>query len=398
MKPSVRPLRFLGLALAACSIPQSVIAAEGDPFVFNQADLLLGVKAEGGTGNQQNILFNLGDSVAIKNNPNQGIVGNIGADLIANYGEDWFERADVLFGVFGNRSNLSPAGSPGTPPEEAGRTAYVSRASTSPGSAALRTSLSTSSLGNGCTSYAGLKGTLNDFEDNNTDLFFQTATGATIMDQSEHPVSWNNSWSVWNPNGGGAAFAVFTGGIQNSFGKPVTEVFVDVQRMVPSTAATYVTSVGIDSSGNIRLVTSQPLTAYETWALSFPALDTPAKRLATADPDNDGTVNLLEFMLNGNPGVSDPSILPDLDASGTNFVFTFNRRDDSEAGATLLFQYGSDLAGWTNAAIGAGSSVVGSATITVVENGTAPDTITVSVPKSVAVGGKLFGRLSYTQP
>jgi hypothetical protein len=397
MKPFVRSLRTVGLALAAFSLPPSVMAAEGDPFVFNEADLLLGIKAEGGTGASQNIFVNLGDTVAIKNNPNQGIVKNIAADLVAVFGETWFERTDVLFGAFGNRSNLSPASSPGTPPEEPGRTAYVSSASTSPGSAALRPSFSSTSLGNGCTAYRGLKAALNDLTDNNPDLFTQTASGATIMTESIHVSSWSNSWSARNPNGGGAGFQVFTGGIQNSFGKG-TEVFVDVQRMVPSTAATYVTTIGIDSAGNIRLVTTPSLTPFQTWALTFPALDTPAKRLPTADPDNDGNVNLIEFLLNGNPGISDPAIAPDLDASGTNFVFTFNRRDDAEAGATLLFQYGTDLVGWTNAAISAGSTVVGSATITVVENGTSPDTITVTVPKSVAPGGKLFGRLSYTQP
>jgi hypothetical protein len=388
-------LRAIGFSLAVAALPQ---ISQADPFLFDTDDLLLGVQATGGTGTSQNVFFNLGNTVDIKNTPNQGVVGNIAADLSATFGAGWFSRTDLVFGVIGNRSNLSPTIEPGTPPQEPGRTFYVSRAASSAGTAALRSSFGSGTLGTGGTNFLGIKNYLViSIPPTSSETFTATASGATILDETLHPTSWNNSWTKWNPPAGAAGFGVFSGGIQNSFGTG-SEVFVDVQRMVANTPTTYVTTVGIASTGAVRLFTASVATPYQTWALTFPALDTPAKRLATADPDNDGTVNLLEFMLNGNPGVSDPSILPDLDASGTNFVFTFNRRDDSEAGATLLFQYGSDLAGWTNAAIGAGSSVVGSATITVVENGTAPDTITVSVPKSVAVGGKLFGRLSYTQP
>jgi hypothetical protein len=138
--------------------------------------------------------------------------------------------------------------------------------------------------------------------------------------------------------------------------------------------------------------------AFESWTQTFPALDTAAKRLPDADPENDGVTNLMEFLLNGNPGTSDAAILPDLDASGSNFVFTFNRRDDAEAGSTLIFQYGSSLSGWTDVAIDNDGGVVGSATVGVAENAASPDAITITLPKSVAVGGKLFGRISYTQP
>ena len=395
MKLTTQSLRAASLALAAYAMPQF---AQADPFVFNTDDLLLGVQATGGTGTDQNLFFNLGNTVAIKNNPNQGVVGNIAADLSATFGANWFSRTDLTFGVIGNRSNLSPGIDPGVSPQEPGRTFYISRATTAAGAAGLRPTFGSGSLGTGGTNFLGIKNYLViSVPPTSSETFTATADGATILDKILHPTSWNNSWTKWNPPSGAAGFGIFTGGIQNSFGTG-SEVLVDVQRMVASTPTTYVTTVGIASNGDIRLFTATTATPYETWALTFPALDTPAKRLATADPDNDGNVNLIEFLLNGNPGISDPAIAPDLDASGTNFVFTFNRRDDAEAGATLLFQYGTDLVGWTNAAIGATSGVVGSATITVVENGTSPDVITVTVPKSVAPGGKLFGRLSYTQP
>jgi autotransporter-associated beta strand protein len=112
------------------------------------------------------------------------------------------------------------------------------------------------------------------------------------------------------------------------------------------------------------------------------------------DPDNDGIDNLLEFVLNGDPTASDPDSLPTLDASGPNFVFTFNRRDDSLSPETIqTFQYGNNLTGWTDIIVPAGNGTIGAATITVITDGTPADTVQISIPKADPVVGKLFGRL-----
>jgi hypothetical protein len=216
----------------------------------------------------------------------------------------------------------------------------------------------------------------------------------------------------------GPAFSIFPGGIQQqgaagSFGSlgpaGTVEYALDLYRILAATGVSgqvagplrqgsYEGSVTISSAGLVSFVGQGAGggSAFDTWAQSYPALDTPAKRDKAADPDNDGLSNLMEFVLNGNPGMSDPGVAPTLDTATSNFVFTFTRRDDSEAGSTLLFQYGSDLAGWTSATIGAASSVVGDATITV-NQGATTDAITVSVPKTAAPGGSLFGRLKVTQ-
>ncbi len=133
---------------------------------------------------------------------------------------------------------------------------------------------------------------------------------------------------------------------------------------------------------------------YTSW------IDTPAFGLTagqkgeSADPDNDGTANLLEFVLNGNPSVSDPSILPELNVTTTDFEFTYNRRDDSLTPETIqTFQYGTDLSAWTSVVVPADSDTVGAATITVTD-GTPADTVKISIPKSsVSPSTKLFGRL-----
>ncbi len=58
---------------------------------------------------------------------------------------------------------------------------------------------------------------------------------------------------------------------------------------------------------------------FATW-IDSPAFNTPplsaGQKLPTADPDNDGISNLLEFVLNGNPVVSSQAILPTLATVG----------------------------------------------------------------------------------
>lgn len=112
------------------------------------------------------------------------------------------------------------------------------------------------------------------------------------------------------------------------------------------------------------------------------------------DFDKDGLNNLLEYALNGNPSVSNTSILPQLVVTATNFEFTYSRLDLSLADTVQSFQYGSDLVGWTSVLIPAGPGVssIGIATVTLTDTGST-DSVKVSIPKSAAAGGKLFGRL-----
>ena len=133
--------------------------------------------------------------------------------------------------------------------------------------------------------------------------------------------------------------------------------------------------------------------AYTSW------IDTPAFGLAAGDkdplddPDNDGMANALEYVINANPSASDPSKLPTLSVTPTDFVFSFTRREESAADTTQVFQYGSNLAGWTPLNITA-------PTATEVALGTSSgglQSVTVTIPKTLASGGKLFGRLQVTK-
>lgn len=116
------------------------------------------------------------------------------------------------------------------------------------------------------------------------------------------------------------------------------------------------------------------------------------------DFDNDGLSNLLEYALNGNPSVSNTSILPQLTVTDTDFEFTYSRLDLSLADTTQYFQYGSFLSGWTSIFVppGPGVSSVGIATVTVTDTGST-DSVKISIPKSAETSGSLFGRLQVTK-
>ena len=133
------------------------------------------------------------------------------------------------------------------------------------------------------------------------------------------------------------------------------------------------------------------IAGYDSWLALYPTL---GDTTAGGDPDFDGMSNLLEYTLNGNPQISDLSILPDLDASGADFVFSFTRRADSANDTTQVFEYGSTLGTWTPLAI------TGTPAPEVALGPVVGDTqsVTVTIPKSFEIDGKLFGRLKVTQP
>jgi hypothetical protein len=87
-----------------------------------------------------------------------------------------------------------------------------------------------------------------------------------------------------------------------------------------------------------------------------------------------------------------------VDAS--HVVLTFRRRDDAEAHfGTELVQWGSDLVGWTDVALGESSAGpdANGVFIQVTENEETPDDIMVSIPRDLATGGKLFTRLNVAE-
>lgn len=154
-----------------------------------------------------------------------------------------------------------------------------------------------------------------------------------------------------------------------------------------------------DESTGILTMTSSA--GFDSWAASKGL--TGADAAFDADPDNDGLDNGLEFVLGGepnpaNPGSSSASLLPAMTQSGGNMIFTFKRKDLSESGVALNFQWSADLTFPSPASdvpVGAVDSTTDTITVDVTED--APDadtdTIVITVPAAKAAVGKIFGRL-----
>ena len=141
-------------------------------------------------------------------------------------------------------------------------------------------------------------------------------------------------------------------------------------------------SLDTSTTGQVKLVSNNP---FDSWINGFASLTNPADKTATADPDYDGLANVVEFVLNGNPANGAITNLPTLTASGSNLVFTYTRRDDSES-LNPVVEFDADLSGvWTTAVDGSNCTIV------VTENDANPDTVTVTIPKQA--NAKLFARL-----
>lgn len=309
------PTRFI---LITAALVGGMCAAHGENMTFANGDLILGVQATGGPGADKNVFFILGSGVSYRNNGSQGLKGNIGTTLSAVYGPDWYSRTDLYFGVIGNLNQNPTSGVGSRSPVEGdpSRTVYISMAAASPGASLLvpAGTYPSAALGTAGGSVASLESIFTGADGGGIPGgFIAESDGAGIVDQTNpsHAVAWPNSWSAYNPTPG-AAFNTFTGGIQQNFGKGGSATYVDVQRVLATNTGanpagivgggTYETTIAIGSDGSITsLSSSGGSSPYDTWALAYPALDTPAKRLPAADPDGDGATNLAEFAFGGNP-------------------------------------------------------------------------------------------------
>lgn len=152
----------------------------------------------------------------------------------------------------------------------------------------------------------------------------------------------------------------------------------------------------VDSS-RITLTSTTSGSPYAAWA-ALKGLDgTPGKNPAfDADPDGDGFDNGLEWILGGNPLASDaPALVTATATAAGGLTLNFKREEDSIGQAILTVEYDTDLAGtWTTFAT-VGATSAGPVTIDTAPD---PDAVSVNIPASNAVAGKLFGRLRAIQP
>ncbi len=134
--------------------------------------------------------------------------------------------------------------------------------------------------------------------------------------------------------------------------------------------------------------------SFAAWAAGFGLSGESAA--ADADPDRDGLPNALEFVFGANPAAfTTPAISAAAAVSGDAMLVTFHRDDTSETpDISLTVESGTDLLTWPRV-VHVGSDTASSAPgVTVVENGDAPDTVTVAIP--IGQDNSKFVRLKVT--
>lgn len=146
-------------------------------------------------------------------------------------------------------------------------------------------------------------------------------------------------------------------------------------------------SVQYDETNKLILVAVA--SGYTEWLAGFPGL---ADTTVNGDSDKDGIVNLLEYILGGNPTLNSSAVLPTTQISGSNLLFTFKRSDDSEVDTVQTVQWSTTLesASWNNIAVN--PSPAGS--VSIQENAAADDDVTVTIP--MGTNTRIFVRLQAT--
>jgi autotransporter-associated beta strand protein len=156
------------------------------------------------------------------------------------------------------------------------------------------------------------------------------------------------------------------------------------------------------TGGNDIVLYGAASSPYDTWAAG-PFANPFTNTAPGVDFDNDGLNNLLEFVLGGDPTISQAGIAPVASTSGGNLVLTFKRSDASELApaVTVTVELSTDLTFTTPAddiLIGPASDVgpiAPSGASYSVSNSGGLDTITVLIPQGAAP--KKFARVKAVQ-
>ncbi len=152
-------------------------------------------------------------------------------------------------------------------------------------------------------------------------------------------------------------------------------------------------SLSPDQLSLVLNVTGGSASAYNTWANTTHGLSG-ANAAFDFDFDNDGLDNGMEWILGGIPTSGTTSVSPSATRDNSNnLILTFTREEDAIGETVLTLEYGSDLTNWTPFVIDADGGTDANGVTVAINQTASPDAVTVTIPVSQSVAGKIFSRL-----
>ena len=147
-------------------------------------------------------------------------------------------------------------------------------------------------------------------------------------------------------------------------------------------------------SGISSQVSAAPVAVYDGWLATYPSI-TGADRAPDADPDHDGLANAIEFLTGTSPAApAGPSpVSTTVDNSG-NLVLQFKRVDAAKAYTVAVESAPGLTPPWASLVV-TNDAIMGPP-LTIVENGSGPDDITVTILSAGAQ--RKFARLRVSIP
>lgn len=171
-------------------------------------------------------------------------------------------------------------------------------------------------------------------------------------------------------------------------GTPPTGTFTTVNNQPPGYDLVY------NHNGNSVALVKIGGDAYTSWIDTFVTI-TGADRAPDADPDNDGVENAIEFMTGTIPSDASSNNAPNITRNGPgDLVVTFNRADEAEAYEVAVEHSTGLAAPWTSIIVP--NSATAGPPVTVVDNGSNADSVTVVVPANG--DPRKFARVRVTVP
>ena len=220
---------------------------------------------------------------------------------------------------------------------------------------------------------------------------FSTATlTVTLRDANSNPVM-GKTVTLAKASGPGTPVITTLSGTTNGSG-------VATFTVASTTAGTDVFRA-TDVTDSVTLAQTAAVTfavnSFASWAVSKQLAGADARM--SADPDQDGIANVIEYVLGSEPNPANPdsnslSLLPTVAQGAGHMLFTYRRTALSliQPAVDLSIEYSSDLINWSPAQDG-----IDGIAKTVTKDGFASgvDKVEVSFPQSLTAGGKLFAHL-----